>query len=329
MKKSFCTIILAIIFQALYAESKPTVVCTASMISDMAKNIIGDKAEIKLIVPIGGDPHMYEPTPTDAELVNHADLILKNGMTFEGWLNKLIENSGTKADVVQVTKGINAISSLVYENAKDPHAWMDVGNAIIYAENIAEAAKKLMPESSEYLDENLKKYKAELQETDAYILKRIQEIPESRRVLITSHDAFQYYGEKYGIELVSTMGTSTDADVQTSDINMVYKKIRETGIPAIFVESTVNPKLIKQIAKDLNVVIGGKLYADSIGEKGSPGDTYIKMMKSNTDKIVEALSKEVVAEKIDGTGDMKMVYGLLGIIVFLGALFLFIRKKNS
>ncbi len=336
--KKFILIILSIslISTEIFADvEKPIVACTASMISDMAENIFGDKADIRLIVPVGGDPHLHEPTPNDAQLVNQARLVLKNGLTFEGWLNELIENSGTKADVVRVTEGLKPISSLTYDNADDPHAWMDASNAIIYAENITKAAKKLLPKEAEYFDGKFENYKKELESTDAYILKRVSEIPKEHRVLITSHDAFQYYGKKYGIRLESTMGTSTDADVQTSDMNSVYSLIKKTGVPAIFIESTVNPKLIKQISKDLGVKIGGKLYADSIGEKGGPADSYIKMMRNNTDVIVDALtaSKEentsTTPEKTETGGSMTSIYGLLGVIVLLGLIFLFLRKKNS
>ncbi len=338
MKKLISISFLLLAFNFIYANEKPKVVCTASMIWDIAQNIFGDKANVELIVPVGGDPHLYEPTPNDAQLVNSADLVLKNGLSFEGWLGKLIENSGTKADVVRVTEGVKTIKSLVYDNAEDPHAWMDLTNGIVYAKNIRDAAKKLIPKEASYFDQQYVKYEGKLKDADAYVIKRINEIPKDKRVLITSHDAFQYYGEKYGIVLESTMGTSTDADVQTSDMNAVYKKIKDTGVAAIFIESTVNPKLIKQIAKDLNVKIGGKLHADSIGEKGTPGDTYITMLTNNTDIIVDALkgtsnsNTGTTETKTDSTpkdSGFNMIYGLLGLIILLGILFMFIRKKNS
>jgi zinc/manganese transport system substrate-binding protein len=331
MRNLFLIVFCCSVF-ALQAQDKPVVLATASMISDMASNIFGDKADVQMIVPLGGDPHLFEPTPNAAKKVNEADLILMNGLTFEGWLTELVENSGTKAETVRVTEGLKAITSDVYTNATDPHAWMDVSNAILYAENIMKAAKELIPNEAAYFDERFNKYKAELEATDKYIIEKIQSIPAKQRVLITSHDAFQYYGKKYGIQLKSSMGTSTDADVQTSDMIALQKVITETGVPAIFVESTVNPKLMEQLAKDNGIVIGGELFADSLGDKESGADTYIKMMKQNTDVITEALSREKVkvAEKTSGEkGVFDMTtWGIIGLIVVLLLGFFALRKRN-
>lgn len=331
MKNLFLIIFCCSIF-SLQAQDKPIVLGTASMISDMAGNIFGDKADVQMIVPLGGDPHLFEPTPNAAKMVNEANLILMNGLTFEGWLTELVENSGTKAETVRVTEGLKPITSEVYTNAADPHAWMDITNAILYAENITKAAKKLIPNEAAYFDDNFKKYKAELEATDAYIIEKIKSIPEKQRVLITSHDAFQYYGKKYGIQLKSSMGTSTDADVQTSDMIALQKVITETGVPAIFVESTINPKLIEQLTKDNGIVIGGELFADSLGDEESGADTYIKMMKRNTDVITEALSKEKmeVAKKTADEGGMfdMMTWGIIGLIIVLLLGFFALRKKK-
>lgn len=313
-----------------FAQDKPIVLGTASMISDMATNIFGDKVDVQTIVPLGGDPHLFEPTPKAAQQVNKANLILVNGLTFEGWLTELIENSGTKAKTIRVTENVKEITSLVYTNAADPHAWMDMTNAIVYSENILKAAKELVPGEAEYFEANFQAYKTELETAHEYIVEQIQKIPAKQRVLVTSHDAFQYYGRKYGLQLESTLGTSTDADVQTSDVIDLQKVIKETGVPAIFVESTVNPKLIKQLAADNGISIGGELYADSLGEEGTGAETYIKMMKQNTDVIVSALSKEkevVVSEKEEGGGIDAMTYGIVGLILLLLVLFFALRKK--
>ncbi len=206
----------------LQAQKKPSVVATASMIADMARQIGGDLVDVKSIVPIGGDPHIYDPTPMAAQMAADADLVLRNGLTFEGWLNELVENSGTDANIVTVTDGIKPIESLMYENAADPHAWMDVSLVITYVKNIRDALIKLLPDNRDQIEENYQAYKLKLVELDRYIKTQIQSIPEGKRILITSHDAFQYYGRRYGIQLESILGTSTDADVQTSDIIPKY-----------------------------------------------------------------------------------------------------------
>lgn len=266
------------------------VLATASMIQDMAQQIVGDLYQVDCIVPIGGDPHLYDPVPNDARRAAQADLILKNGLTFEGWLDELIDNSGTQALQVLVTDGVQSIESLTYQNSADPHAWMDVANAMIYAENIYHALVEIDPDRKTVYEANYKTYSAELQELEDYIIAQVATVPKMNRVLITSHDAFQYYGRKYGLDLEAILGTSTDAQEQTSDIMRVNKVIRERKVPAVFIESTVNPKMLQQIANDNDVIIGGSLYADSIGDKDSPAPTYIDMMRYNTDVIVKALS---------------------------------------
>ncbi len=310
---------------------KPTIVATASMFSDMAKNIAGDKMNIELIVPIGGDPHLYKPTPKDAKMVVNADLILKNGLTFEGWLDELIENSGTKASVILTTQGINPIKSLTYDSP-DPHAWMNAQNGLKYAENIKNGIVALDPANKDFYEKNYNTYSAEIKQLDEYILTQISKIPEAQRILVTSHDAFQYYGKRYGIQLESVLGTSTDADVQTQDILQLIEIIRQSKVAAIFTETTINPKQMEQIAKDNGVVVGGSLYADSIGKPGSDGDSYINMLKANTDKIVAGLTGKL-SNATEANNDNTPSSGfplsaiLIGLLLVGAMLFMF-RKMN-
>jgi len=334
MQRIFITVlfILSTAFQLLQAQDKPVpvVLGTASMITDMAQNIFGEHADVKGIVPIGGDPHLFTPTPSSVKEISECQLVLMNGLTLEGWLEKVIKNSGTKAEIVTVTEGINTIKSDTYTNSDDPHAWMDAENAIVYAENIMKAAQKLIPEQKEAFSANFEKYKAELVALDSYITKQIQSIPEKQRILITSHDAFQYYGKKYAIELKSILGTSTEADAQTSDRIALEKAIKETGVPAIFVESTINPKTMKTIAKDHGIVIGGKLYADSLGDEDSGANTYLKMMRQNTDMITDALTKEkvVVAEKENSKGMDTTTYAIIAVILGLLVALFALKSRN-
>ncbi len=315
-------------------DTKPKVMATASMIADIAENIFKEEAEVICIVPVGGDPHLFEPSPKDVMLINDADLILQNGLTFEGWLSEMIENSGTKAETITVTEGVKVISSVDYANAEDPHAWMDAANGVIYAENILKAAINILPNKKEKLEENFNKYKEDLLSLDKYILDKISSIPKEKRILITSHDAFQYYGTKYGLELFATLGTSTDADVKTAEVIALQKAIEESQVGAIFVESTVNPKLIQQLAKDNGIEIGGELFADSLGKKGEKGDSYINMLKHNTDVIAEALTKErtlVNADASETSNSSNLRFILLGLLAFLliFTITFFIRNRKS
>ena len=303
-------------------EAKPLVVASASIFADMAREIGGDAVEVRSIVPIGGDPHLHEPTPSDATLVNSADLILRNGLTFEGWLNELIAYSGSDAEVVTITEGIRPIESLDYANATDPHAWMDASLGLIYLRNIKNALVRLDSANREMFELNYEVYRRQIRALDDEIRTAVQRIPEGQRVLITSHDAFQYFGRRYGLALEAVLGVSTDAEVQTSDIARLTRTLQARRVPAIFIESTINPKLLQQIASDNGVCIGGSLYADSLGDAESPAPTYYDMLRHNADVIVAALSRA------DGECDFSVpggsfwtnvvLYSLLGVMLIGG-----------
>lgn len=298
MKKSLLIFILFSLQFSLWAKApKIKIVASASMFYDMASNLITEDFEIETIVPIGSDPHKYKAKPSDARLIQKADLILVNGLTFEGWINEVIENSGTKAKIITITEGITPITSQQYKNSSDPHAWMTAANGLIYIKNIKDALINLRPDSKQKIEENYLIYEAKLKALDEELMSLIKTIPEAQRVLITSHDAFQYYGQHYGLRLEAIMGISTEAAAQTSDIERVSKAIKAYNVPAVFIESTINPKMLKQIAEDNNVAVGGQLYADSLGDEISPAPTYIEMLRYNTKTIASALTKSVAEIK--------------------------------
>ncbi|MFK8164299.1 MAG: metal ABC transporter solute-binding protein, Zn/Mn family, partial [Lewinella sp.] len=308
----------------------PLVVTSASIFADMTEMIAGGHVRVESVVPIGGDPHIYEPTPSDVQLVSRANLVLINGLTFEGWMNELIENSGTIAETITITEGIGTIASEEYANSSDPHAWMTAANGLIYVRNIRDALIELDPFNRKVYEFNAGVYLQQLEDLDAEIFRQIASIPEKDRILITSHDAFRYYGRHYGIQVEAALGTSTDAEVQTSDVNRLTNIIRDTGVPAIFVESTINPKLIRQIAIDNDVIIGGYLYADSLGEPDTEAGTYLGMLTFNTNTIVQAL-KGNTADIKDGmapkAGQQLILLGII-LAVMAGAFFFMVRRIN-
>ncbi len=311
----------------LSGQDKLNILSSVSIFADMASNIGGDKVVSGSIVPIAGDPHLYDPTPSDAQKVLKAEVILMNGLTLEGWIKKIIDNSETKALVKTITEGVDAIASEHYTAAYDPHAWMTASNGLIYIENILDVLVTARPQHKAYFEANHQRYKAELEETHKYMLAQIKKIPKQQRVLITSHDAFAYFGRTYGLALNAIKGISTEEETQTSDIMRVSKVIRESGVQAIFIESTINPKMIQQIAADNNVSVGGELFADSLGPKGSEGDSYIKMLRHNVDIISNALSKsENSVTKIDIDSGTSM-WGYLGLAVAMLLALLFLITK--
>lgn len=329
MRKWIIAACLLLGFSISSRAEKIKVVATASIFADMAAEIGGELIEVSSIVPVGGDPHMYDPIPSDVSLVNSADVILMNGLTFEGWLRELIDNAGTKAPTVLITAGVKVIESLTYQNSSDPHAWMDLQNGLIYIKNIKDALIKADPDNAAAYEFNYKAYRQQLENLDQYIMDRINEVPSDKRILITSHDAFQYYGQRYGVQLEAIQGISTDADVQTSDMLRISEVIRASGVPAVFVESTVNPKLLEQIATDNNVQVGGKLFSDSVGDQDSDAPTYYDMLKYNTDTIVEALKAEVTPVATNESSSSLWIVFLLTGGVALAALFVFIGRMNA
>lgn len=298
---------------AVHAQ-KPLVVASASIFADMARNIGGDKIEVRSIVPIGGDPHRYEATPDDAALLAKADLILINGLTFEGWINEVIDNSGSKAMVKLITAGIQPISSQIHSGATDPHAWMDAENGLIYIRNIRDGLIAIDPQNANFYEQQHARYSQQLAALHQYIQSRMATIPPQHRILITSHDAFSYFGRKYGLTVSAMMGVSTEADAQTSDMERVVDALEKNKVPAIFIESTINPKMLQQIAKDHGVIIGGSLYADSVGEPGTPGESYIGMLRHNADVISTALSRKLEKTTLPG---QELNWALYGILVLL------------
>lgn len=265
------------------------ILTTTSVLQDMAAEIAPAQCSVQTIVPRGMDPHTYEAIPSDVELVQASDLIFKNGLKLEGWLEKIIENAGKKGAAVTVTAGIQPITSQEYEGAPDPHAWMDLMLGKIYVKNIRDALITIMPDYADTIEMKYLAYVDKIERLDRLIKRKIKQVPEENRVLITSHDAFQYFGRAYGLELHSLQGLSTDTDIKTGDILNITNLLASRPIPAIFVESTINPKVINQIAKDYHVKIGGELYADALSSEIGPADTYLNMLKHNASVISKAL----------------------------------------
>lgn len=317
-------VVLSISITIGFSQLKVT--ATTTMIADIAQNIAGDKLEVSSIVPTGSDPHTFEPIPADVEKIRQVQLVLMNGLSLEGWMTEFVENSGTKAKVVITTEGIKTIKSATYDTP-DPHAWTDAANGIIYAENIKNAFVELDAANAATYEANFESYKAKLEALDAAVKTAIQSIPEKHRILITSHDAFQYYGQKYGLKMDAILGTSTDAEAQISDFVRVQKAIQETGVPAIFIESTINPQQLQQLAKDNGISIGGKLFADSLDKPEKKAGTYIGMIQANTETIVKGLTAPK-QETVEEEGETNWLFTGVIAALLLGGIFFMIRRLN-
>lgn len=288
------TVLLVWFVQA--EEPALTVVASTTQIADFARELGGDRAAVICILGAGVNPHMYQPVPGDSRLVETADLCLENGLHLEGknWMRSLAKDNGNKP-LVTCTDGVQPLD-LEYEGqvVADPHAWFDPRNAAVYVRNILKALVELDPEGAADYQARADLYLRQLRTLDAWIEKQVAAIPASGRILVTSHDAFNYYAARYGFKVRSPVGWSTGTEIgggMTPDRRKkVVESIRSFHVPAVFVETSVNPKLIRQIAEEAGVAIGGELYSDAMGEDGSAGETYIGMMRENTLVIAGALS---------------------------------------
>ncbi|MBD2182000.1 metal ABC transporter substrate-binding protein [Aerosakkonema funiforme] len=273
--------------------SSPVVVATSTIIADLAEEVGGDEIQLKGILQPGADPHVYEPVPADSLALEKANLILYNGYNLEPGLIKLMNATGGKARKLPVGE---VVKPLQLDKGKgevvpDPHVWGDAENVIGMVNAIRDALIELSPEDKQKFTQNAARLTDELKQLDTWIAQQIATIPADKRKLITTHDAFQYYSRAYRIAVVGTLiGISTEEQPSAQTVRRLVDSVKGTGVSAIFAETTINPALIKTVAQEAGVKLAPKqLYSDSIGAKGSDGDTYIKMMIANTRSIVEAL----------------------------------------
>jgi manganese/iron transport system substrate-binding protein len=287
-------LILAMLPGAVVAQERKLIVCSTTQVADFARQIAGDRWEVQSILAPGQDPHLYDTKPGDAALVAKADLCLENGWHLEGkdWMRHLAENAGKP--LVTCVEGLQPLELTAgEEKVKDPHAWFTPRNASQFVRNITAAISNADPKNKREYEARAALYLGELRELNNWILRQLSEIPAEKRVLVTSHDAFNYFCHEYKFTAKTPAGWSTGDEVgggvTEERRRQTLEAIRKSGVKAIFVETSVNDKMIRTIADQAGVKIGGRLYSDSMGEPGSAGETYIGMMRENVLTIIEAL----------------------------------------
>ena len=275
---------------------KLKVTTTTTMLKDLIQTIGGDRVEVINLMGEGVDPHLYNASAGDVEKLNKADIIIYGGLHLEGKMGDIfgkLENTGKKT--LDVGGHLDKNLIVFHDgNTPDPHVWFDTRLWIMEAEIIADKLSEIDAENKDYYMENLKKYRKEIEELTVYVQERINEIPESGRVLITAHDAFGYFARQFGLEVKSIQGISTDSEAGTKDISELADFIVERDIKAVFVESSVPRKTVESLqeavkSRGKEVEIGGELYSDSLGDKEHNSETYVKTVKKNVDIIVNAL----------------------------------------
>jgi zinc/manganese transport system substrate-binding protein len=274
------------------APDKLPVVATFSVLADFARNVGGERIEVAALVGPNGDTHVYQPKPADAKELGAARLILVNGFGLEGWIDRLIKASGAKAPVVVATKGIKPQQMREEGHVElDPHAWQSIADAKIYVANIRDGLIAADPEGASAYRANANNYLGKLDALEKEVTAEIAKIPPGRRQIITTHDAFGYFGTAYGFRFIAPEGVSTETEASARDVAKIIRQIKAQKIPAVFLENVTDPRLARNIAAESGATIGGTLYSDALSPPNGPASTYIDMMRNNVRELSAALAK--------------------------------------
>jgi manganese/zinc/iron transport system substrate-binding protein len=278
------------------SNDKVEVTTTTGQVADVVKNIGGDKVEVTSLMGPGVDPHLYQASQGDIKKLHDSDIIFYSGLHLEGKMGEIFEKMSTDKPTVAVANSIpeDMLLSANSANTHDPHVWFDIQAWIHVVDEVEKELTKLSPDNEPLFKENAANYKKELMEMDQYAKEQINTIPKESRVLVTAHDAFKYFGHAYGLEVMGLQGLSTDSEYGLKDVQALVDLLVERNIKAVFIESSISEKSINAVvegAKEQNheVIIGGELFSDAMGEEGTVEGTYIGMFKHNVDTIVSSL----------------------------------------
>lgn len=297
-KGSFAILIVSLVLVACQAPPQTTeqgstpevelsVLAAETFLADVAQNVAGERVKVEALLPMGLDPHTYEPTPQDLVEITESKVLIVNGAGFEEWLDEYIENSGGDQLVIEASQGLLESSP----RPGDPHFWLDPVNVIAYVEDIRAGLATVDPEGEQGYERNADAYIGELKALDAWITEQIAQLPAERRILVTNHESFGYFADRYGFTVIGTIipSASTGAAPSARQLVQLVDAIKKTNAPAIFLESGSNPQLAEQVARETGVQVIEGLYTHSVSPPGGEAPSYIAMMEYNTRAIVEAL----------------------------------------
>ncbi len=273
---------------------KKIIVCSTTQIADFARNVVGDLWEVQCVLGPGEDPHNYRTTTKDSAAVSGSDLCLENGWDLEGhgWMTTLAKNAGKP--IKTCIEGVDPINTDEEgSSVKDPHAWMNANNAWIYVKNIRDAVTEIDPDNAAVYEGRADLYRLQLKSLNLWIGKQVAQIPAERRILVSHHDAFEYFCRAYNFTAISPKGWTTEelTGMNPQKIPEIVEQIRAQGVKSVFIETTLNSEIVDQIAREAGVEIGGELYSDAMGPEGTAAESYIGMMRENVLTIVEALKE--------------------------------------
>jgi zinc/manganese transport system substrate-binding protein len=278
------------------AAERMQIIASFSILGDMVSQLAGDKADVTVLVGPNGDAHTFEPSPSDAKELTSSKLVFVNGLGLDSWMDRLAAASGYKGPMVVASKGVEPRTMVEEEGGSnqtitDPHAWQDLSNGVIYVANIVAALSKADPDNAAQYRAAGDQYVAKLRVLDADIRQQIDKVPTAKRRIITSHDAFGYFGGTYGVEFLAPEGISTDSEPSPKDLAGLIDQIKREGIKTLFVENISDPRTINMIAKETGAEVGGSLFSDALSPADGPAPHYIDMFKNNVPKMVAAMLK--------------------------------------
>ena len=268
-------------------DSSIRVVTSFSILEDLVKELGGEYVSVANLVGRNSDAHMYQPKPSDAVSIANADLVIFNGLGFEGWMSRLLKNSGYESKQLVASKGVDAIT---VDDEVDPHAWQSFHNIRIYIKNITNTLITLRPQHASKFTQRQKEYLSRLDVLEKRLIEQLSKTPRDNRIVVTSHDAFGYLGREFNIQFLAPVGRSIEDEASAEDVAAVINQIRKQRVKAIFVENIINSRLLQRIASETGIVIGGSLYSDALSEADGPASTYLDMMRHNVESLITAFN---------------------------------------
>ncbi|HGL6393194.1 TPA: metal ABC transporter substrate-binding protein [Citrobacter koseri] len=291
MKRTGVMIALALGLMTQGALAKTlNVVTSFSILGDITQEVGGKNVNVTTLVGPDGDPHTFEPSPKDSAALSKADVVVVNGLGLEGWLDRLVKASGFKGTLVVASDGVKTHTlDEDGETVTDPHAWNSAANGALYAQNILSGLVNADPQDKAVLEASGKPYIAQLTELDAWAKARFSQIPQEKRKVLTSHDAFGYFGRAYGVEFLAPQGLSSESEASASQVAALIKQIKADGVNTWFMENQLDPRLVKQIASATGAQPGGELYPEALSAKGGVADSYVKAFRHNVETIANSM----------------------------------------
>jgi ABC-type Zn uptake system ZnuABC Zn-binding protein ZnuA len=283
-------LLLVIILASCSGRTAPDVLTTTTILADVARNVAGDRLTVGSLLPVGTDPHSYQPVPQDAIKIEQSKVLIVNGGDYEHFLDALLESVGGPNKLIEASTSVRFVSDTESEQAIDPHVWLDPNNVIVYVDNIREGLTEFDPDGAETYQANASAYINQLAELDAWINGQVAQIEPQKKVLVTNHEALGYFAKRYGFTVVGAIIPSFSSNAAASAQQMadLIEQIRLHEAPAIFLDASDNPDLARQIAAETGVKVVSDLHLESLTE-GGPAATYIDLMRDNVAKIVLAL----------------------------------------